>query len=109
MSRGGTPLSDSRLRLARRGNDGEEARCGHRALDEAETGRVAAIDGDHENELAEALVSRLIAALEEKGVPEAAALADLMRLEQYLASSLRIVRSQIDTIIRRTRPSDLAP
>jgi len=53
------------------------------------------------------LVAQLLAALEERGAPDALALADLMRLEQHLLDSLRIVRQQIDALVRRTRPSDV--
>lgn len=47
------------------------------------------------------LVAQLVAALEERGAPEAIALTDLMRLEQHLLDSLGIVRRQIDALIRR--------
>lgn len=47
------------------------------------------------------LVAQLLAALEERGAPDAVALADLLRLEQHLADSLRIVRRLVDAIVRR--------
>jgi mevalonate kinase len=47
------------------------------------------------------LVAQLLAALEERGAPDAVALADLLRLEQHLADSLGIVRRLVDAIVRR--------
>lgn len=47
------------------------------------------------------LVAQLLAGLEERGAPDAVALADLLRLEQHLADSLRIVRRLVDAIVRR--------
>jgi hypothetical protein len=47
------------------------------------------------------LVVQLLAALEERGAPDAVALADLLRLEQHLADSLGIVRRLVDAIVRR--------
>lgn len=47
------------------------------------------------------LVAQLLAALEERGAPDAIALADLLRLEQHLADSLGIVRRLIDALVRR--------
>jgi hypothetical protein len=44
----------------------------------------------------------LIAALEERGAPDAIAIADLMKLEQHLRDSLRIIQRQIDALVRRT-------
>jgi hypothetical protein len=49
------------------------------------------------------LTRELIAALEERGAPDALAIADLVRLEQHLTDSLRIVRIQLDAIVRRTK------
>jgi hypothetical protein len=53
--------------------------------------------------MADDLTRELIAALEERGAPDALAIADLMRLEQHLTDSLRIVRVQLDAIVRRTQ------
>lgn len=50
----------------------------------------------------DALAARIVDELEERGAPDAFALADLMRLEQHLADSLGIVRRQIDALVRRT-------
>lgn len=51
------------------------------------------------------LVGQLLAALEERGAPDAVALADLLRLEQHLADSLGIVRRLVDAIVRRESSS----
>jgi hypothetical protein len=47
------------------------------------------------------LVAQLLAALEERGAPEAIAVADLLRLEQHLSDAARIVRRLLDSTIRR--------
>ncbi len=52
---------------------------------------------DSPDELADALIRRL----EERGAPAAIALADLMMLEHHLADSLRLVRGQIDALVRQ--------
>lgn len=51
------------------------------------------------------LVGQLLAALEERGAPDAISLADLLRLEQHLADSLQIVRRLADAIVRREASS----
>jgi hypothetical protein len=47
------------------------------------------------------LVAQLLAALEERGAPDAIALTDLLRVEQQLMDSLKIIRQQIEALIRR--------
>jgi hypothetical protein len=47
------------------------------------------------------LVTQLVAALEERGAPDAIALTDLIRVEQNLVDALRLVRQQIDALVRR--------
>lgn len=53
----------------------------------------------------EDLAAALLAALEERGAPDAIAIADLLRLEQALTDSLGIVRRQIEALIRREQQS----
>jgi hypothetical protein len=55
----------------------------------------------------EQLAAAILEALEERGAPDALAVADLMRLEQNLSDSLRLVRRQIDAIVRRTQREEL--
>lgn len=53
------------------------------------------------------LVAQLLAALEERGAPDAIVLADLLRAEKNLVEALGVVRRLIDTIVRQSSPSDL--
>jgi hypothetical protein len=52
------------------------------------------------------LVRQLLDALDERGAPSAIVLADLMRLEKSLGDSLAMIRRLIDSIVRRSAPSD---